>query len=397
MSVISRSGIPLHSVKTIIRQVLQGLDYLHTKCKIIHTDIKPENILIAVDETYVRKLAFEATQWQKLGLKMPTSLVSTAPEAMTKISRNKKKKMRKKKKKQKQILDRRLEDMQQLVLNETADPLSPTDEYGPSYADNFYRGRLERQPEMERAGHLPGQTSLPAPSIVRGDFRRATSCPTGRQAELSPCSSTSTDDISVKVADLGNACWIVSARSAFASTRLILFCPSPGPALYGRHPDAPVSVSRGADRRRLQHGRRHLVDGVHGFRAGHRRLLVRPALSRGVFERRRPSGAHHRAVGRDSSHDCFLGPLFQRILQQEGYVAHAASHSRLISHSPPAGELRNIRSLKPWGLVDVLVEKYKWDEISAQEFADFLLPMLEYDPEKRATVSKLQSRCDRCK
>ena len=27
-------------------QVLHGLDYLHTKCKIIHTDIKPENILL---------------------------------------------------------------------------------------------------------------------------------------------------------------------------------------------------------------------------------------------------------------------------------------------------------------------------------------------------------------
>jgi serine/threonine-protein kinase SRPK3 len=30
-------------------QVLQGLDYLHKKCKIIHTDVKPENILIVMD------------------------------------------------------------------------------------------------------------------------------------------------------------------------------------------------------------------------------------------------------------------------------------------------------------------------------------------------------------
>lgn len=31
-------------------QILQGLDYLHTQCKIIHTDIKPENILLCLVE-----------------------------------------------------------------------------------------------------------------------------------------------------------------------------------------------------------------------------------------------------------------------------------------------------------------------------------------------------------
>nr|CAD7401516.1 unnamed protein product [Timema poppensis] len=55
-------------------KVLEGLDYLHTKCKIIHTDIKPENILLCVEESYVRKLATEAAQWRKMGLKLPCSL-----------------------------------------------------------------------------------------------------------------------------------------------------------------------------------------------------------------------------------------------------------------------------------------------------------------------------------
>ncbi|KAF4532624.1 hypothetical protein B566_EDAN011537 [Ephemera danica] len=79
-------GIPLQNVKTIIRQVLEGLDYLHTKCRIIHTDIKPENILLCVTEKYVRKLAMDATQWQKMGLKLPISLVSSAPEDDRRLS-----------------------------------------------------------------------------------------------------------------------------------------------------------------------------------------------------------------------------------------------------------------------------------------------------------------------
>ncbi|KAK1898579.1 SRSF protein kinase 3 [Dissostichus eleginoides] len=62
-------GIPLVCVKSIIRQ---GLDYLHRKCKIIHTDIKPENILLQVDELYVRRLAAEATHWQRAGAPPPS-------------------------------------------------------------------------------------------------------------------------------------------------------------------------------------------------------------------------------------------------------------------------------------------------------------------------------------
>ena len=52
--------------------VLQGLDYLHSKCKIIHTDIKPENILMCVDDAYVRRMAAEATEWQKAGAPPPS-------------------------------------------------------------------------------------------------------------------------------------------------------------------------------------------------------------------------------------------------------------------------------------------------------------------------------------
>uniref|UniRef100_A0A3Q3ALU8 non-specific serine/threonine protein kinase n=1 Tax=Kryptolebias marmoratus TaxID=37003 RepID=A0A3Q3ALU8_KRYMA len=65
-------GLPLPCVKSIIRQVLQGLDYLHAKCKIIHTDIKPENILMCVDDVFVRRMAMEATEWQKAGAPPPS-------------------------------------------------------------------------------------------------------------------------------------------------------------------------------------------------------------------------------------------------------------------------------------------------------------------------------------
>ena len=63
------------------------------------------------------------------------------------------------------------------------------------------------------------------------------------------------------------------------------------------------------------------------------------------------------------------------------------SHSSVILFAF-LGELRHITRLKPWNLVDVLIEKYQWDEVTALEFADFLLPMLDLDPLTRATASQ---------
>ena len=79
-------GIPLYNVKLIMKQVFEGLHYLHTKCKIIHTDIKPENVLICVDESHIRKIAADATYFHKMGMKLPGSAVSTAPKELHEVS-----------------------------------------------------------------------------------------------------------------------------------------------------------------------------------------------------------------------------------------------------------------------------------------------------------------------
>jgi serine/threonine-protein kinase SRPK3 len=52
-------------------------------------------------------------------------------------------------------------------------------------------------------------------------------------------------------------------------------------------------------------------------------------------------------------------------------------------------KLRHIRHLQTWPLQDVLEQKYSMDTVNARELAEFLLPMLHFDPGKRATAEEM--------
>ena len=46
-------GMPLHLCRRITKQVLIGLDFLHRFCGVIHTDLKPENVLLCLSEAEI--------------------------------------------------------------------------------------------------------------------------------------------------------------------------------------------------------------------------------------------------------------------------------------------------------------------------------------------------------
>ena len=60
-------GLAPDVVKWITYQVLLGVDYLHRFCGIIHTDIKPENILLCVSDEYIKKLALGGAKSKSAG------------------------------------------------------------------------------------------------------------------------------------------------------------------------------------------------------------------------------------------------------------------------------------------------------------------------------------------
>ncbi|TGZ62109.1 hypothetical protein CRM22_007624 [Opisthorchis felineus] len=118
----SYRGIPLENVRSIIKQTLQGLHYLHTKCQIIHTDIKPENILVCVSDSQIRRMAAEALDAQRRGVQLSGSAVSTAPKETEvetgKMTKSRKRRLRRQQRKQQALLEQELEELEELETQE---------------------------------------------------------------------------------------------------------------------------------------------------------------------------------------------------------------------------------------------------------------------------------------
>lgn len=38
------------------KQILVGLDYLHRKCNVIHTDLKPENVVVNLTQNELKEI-----------------------------------------------------------------------------------------------------------------------------------------------------------------------------------------------------------------------------------------------------------------------------------------------------------------------------------------------------
>ncbi|CAE6420269.1 unnamed protein product [Rhizoctonia solani] len=69
-------GVPVHLVKQIAKQILLGLDYMHRQCGVIHTDLKPENVLICIDDVEaVVQAELESSQ----NSQAPTKIVGVPP------------------------------------------------------------------------------------------------------------------------------------------------------------------------------------------------------------------------------------------------------------------------------------------------------------------------------
>ncbi|KAJ2903915.1 Protein kinase dsk1 [Zalerion maritima] len=327
-------GIPMPLVKQITKQVLLGLDYLHRECGIIHTDLKPENVLIEIGdvEQIVKKV------------------VKTESNSSDKENNRNGRRRRR-------------------TLITGSQPLpSPLNA---SFNHNNLFPPASSLGQMLHEGNKPKDTS-PKPDNDSEDKQKQrektadflTREVSGISLDKTPGSSSVgekrkaeesqfSDIISVKIADLGNACWVSHHFTNDIQTRQY------------RSPEVILGAKWGAS------------TDVWSMAAMAFELITGDYL----FDPQ--SGTKY---GKDDDHIAqiieLLGP-FPKSLCLSGKWSQEIFNRK--------GELRNIHRLRHWALSDVLREKYHFKEEEAKHISEFLLPMLELVPEKRANAGGMGS------
>jgi serine/threonine-protein kinase SRPK3 len=327
-------GIPMPLVRQITKQVLLGLDYMHRECGIIHTDLKPENVLIEIGDveqivqTYVKEEPKAEKEDHRNGRRRRRTLITGSQPLPS-------------------------------PLHATFNHLDPFRPHGPhnslSQMINESTERPPRQPlSMKEALGIKDPILEDEQQKQRektADLleREVSGISLDRKSlDRTPVDDMIGDIISVKIADLGNACWVGHHFTNDIQTRQY------------RSPEVILGAKWGAS------------TDIWSMACMVFELITGDYL----FDPQ--SGTKY---GKDDDH---IAQIIELLGQFPKSLCLSGKWSQEIFNRK--GELRNIHRLRHWALPEVLREKYHFNTEESVKISDFLLPMLELLPEKRANA-----------
>ena len=338
-------GIPMEVVKMVARNTLEALNFLHSELQIIHTDLKPENVLlmgkVPKSLKMVKKKKGKSRRKKESGKaaqkeggshhpqqpvayvpqegKIAKALASGAP-----LTKNQKKKLKKKQKK---------------MAATMAQNGAPEGSNGAAKA--------------EKAAHKAATATNGkhgAPSNGNGSRKAALEDELMRMEvrSLSLSEVAASLPKECKVIDLGNACWTYKKFTSDIQTRQYR-CPE---VILGASYSTPADIW---------------------------------SLACIIFELVTGDYLFEPKTGKEYSRDEDHLALFQEALGKiPKRIALKGKYARDFFNRN--GELKHIKKLEFWPLADVFADKYDLEPEEAECMASFLHLMLDYDPEKRATA-----------
>ena len=415
-------GIPLPYIRIICKQILIGLDFLHRMCHIIHTDLKPENVLVCLTKDELREIQTNGhLNIQKTDKKKKnkinnnnnlndSSIISEEKNTMTgKQLRKKRQKFRKKQikkmekmgmspqeidKKMKEIMKQKNEsimekdeenidvnnfDIDELIErprvssvpkininNQKDEDNYQDDEYEDNYIDNNaplyninlmeYSNNLQRYlKEKTRILHDEDyrRNMIEKNNILTSEvsdqekakmMKKLSEKMSRRGPEIDP-------SIEVKICDIGNACWFNHHFSTIIQTRQY------------RAPEVILGINYNE------------TSDIWSLAC----MLFELATGDFLFEPRKGETF--------SKNDDHLAQIIEAVGKMPKNFALSGLNS--YKYFDKNGKLLRIKKLIYYPIKDILVKKYNFKEKEAKAFSDFLMPMLEYYPDKRASAREL--------
>ncbi|OSX67959.1 hypothetical protein POSPLADRAFT_1130179 [Postia placenta MAD-698-R-SB12] len=375
-----KAGVPPALVKLIARQILLGLEYLHDECDLVHTDIKPENIMISIPDVEAHIQAelsiSPSPRSRKVGV--PPKNLTRSGMAIPRLATGRDRHV--------QIFDSQPLASPSPASSAASSPMvrpglqmsrmvsaqsvhSLLDKKGKGKQGSGSRSELSDSGSSASAGTPPLGPSLltqTAPHNVahrsaspHGSGSRSPRASHTRQSSSqstyrapsppppTPTPSPVAPPMTIKIADLGNATPTHKHYTEDIQTRQYR---SPE-VIVGRTDWGPTADVWSA--------------ACVIFELLAAEYLFDPQSQGGVF-------------GKDDDH---MAQVIELLGDFDAEVKFGGRFSRDIFDS--SGALRYIRSLKPWPLKRVMVEKYAWAEEDAAALCEFLEPMLVVDHRKR--------------
>ncbi|KAJ3111426.1 serine/threonine protein kinase, CMGC group [Phlyctochytrium bullatum] len=354
-------GIPQTIVRRIMKQILMGLDYLHRECGIIHTDLKPEvqlkdNEKMAVDnqKSQSSQNASATSSSSALG----SGEVSKDTSGLTRMQ---KKKLRQKQKKK------------ELKAAASTAPSHPAEDSVPSSSND--QMDVVAEPEPSSGRHKERSLTMSDISLVDNN-KALMDANANSSTSLNPTNKPDKEDKSnLEKTERSNQ---VTVKAKTKDTERIR-----------RRRDEQK-------KRRLKQDEKIQVSGTIT------RLMAEEAIL----------GANYDLSADMWSIGCMAFELLTgdylfdpqpgtRYTKDDDHVAQIIE---LLGHFPKSlalsgkysaeifnrkGELRHIHKLRYWRLPDVLHEKYHFSREDSNAIAEFILPMIEIMPEKRATPQQM--------
>ncbi|XP_037813169.1 SRSF protein kinase 3 isoform X6 [Lucilia sericata] len=450
-------GLAVAQVRNIIKQVLEGLDYLHSKCNIIHTDIKPENILLVIDNAAAmnQQIDDEITSLRIKGVDFPDSYISSI-EKQTKTRA----------KWPLQNIEMNAANTTTNTANNSASstPLPPplnvgvgggggsnlsgdkedtsslTSKYSSLMGDSIEgsstgggnnttsnttgnlnnRYRTEKKitaKSIDEAEEIGIETKLNQNNSNNdnNNFDNNNAAPQ-TDCEINPLNSATINDNS-NISTTTKKQTDDDYKMSFETTTTTpLSSPPPSiikPTITSNttlmssktqsYTNAIQSLINNtnvrvkiADLGNACYEYHHFTEDIQTRQYRSIEVLLGAPYNYTADIWSTACLAFELATG-DYLFDPHAGETYSR---DEDHLAHIIE---LLGTIPPSvilrgkhglkyftsyGSLRYITKLKPWSLINVLIEKYDWDPVEAKKFSDFLLPMLEYNPVIRASAAE---------